>query len=679
MSNRVIEAELIIKGSDKTGGAFAGVIRHAEQLQKMLGGIKGIKINDANFSRANAEIRKQTRLLRTERLAAHEINRAFTAGNEALERRAGLISRISGKMREVAHVGGMGWMVGGIASGRATHTIAHDTADYSHQLALLRSTSGMKAQEISRAIDQAWRVNVPGLSAADNLKAIGELRMVFGSTEHAIAHLRAIQRATAMMAALNPHMNAENESYGLARALELKGVSNNPAHFARLLNLMVQSINASRGKITGTDFAEFTQYSRAAATHLSDQFYSRIAPTLIQEMHGSSAGRAVSDFRRAIVGGKMTNKAAEEFARLDLVTAGSVIKTKTGSVKGIRPGGILGSELADRDPYEWVQKYLRPALEKHGIKKPERVSAELAHLFSNTYSEQFANILLTQVQRIEKDRNLANEAPGVEALKTLRGTDPFFALTDLAGGIKNLSAALGSPLAGYAIKGINMLSDGVKDFAEEYAAMSRATPWLATGVSGAGAAGLGFVGLKGAQAVWGLATAGTQLQASAAALDAAAARLGATSMTNTAPLANTAVTTAALSRWGIAARWLPLWLGGAYSIATTPDILTRSPTGKSWDEVLREHGINAGAEHLTPENAKPFKIEDIRAALGGVKAELSGEAKITTHVEVKTEPGFWATVKSSISNAISHVHLNGADTGTTGSVGETMPEAAAGR
>src|ERR1700688_605571 len=536
MAGKILEAELIIKGQDNTGPAFAGVIKHAEELKAALGGMQGMRIGGADFAAANAAIKEQTSLLRTERVAAQEVARSIAAGNAALVERTGLLIRLHKQFQGIANAGGVGWMVGGIASGRAAKSIAHDAADFEHQKAVL-GASGMTKEEIERAISKSYAMRVPGAAPAENLKTIGELRMVFGSTDHAIDHATTMQRATAILKSVNPHMDAENESYNLARALEIKGVSNDPEHFTRLANMMVQALNASRGKVTGTEFFEFTKYSRGAAGRLSDEFYTRIAPTLIQELAGHSAGMALASFRQTLVGGKMTNRATEEFVKLGLVDPKSVIRTKTGSVKGVRPGGLIGSGLASENPFDWVQQYLAPALKQHGITDSNRVSEELAHLFGNRFSEQMASILLNQSQRILKDAGLDLQAPGIEALDRLRDSDPTTAANDLGAGIKGLLGALGGPLVQPAIASMNKLSGWARDFAQNFAGFAKSNPMIAEALAGGGALGLGFVGFKGLQSMFGLFTGAGALRGSAAALtgsaaslNAAAARLGGASI-----------------------------------------------------------------------------------------------------------------------------------------------------
>src|SRR5665213_1009513 len=529
---KVVEAELLLKGTDKTGAAFAGVIKHAEELQAKLRGIN-YGAGNAALAEQGAEIRKNNSLLRAELALTQTINRAQLAGNTALAERATLFGRMRSHVQGIAAVGGMGWMIGGLASGRLAHAAAKDTGDFAHQRALL-GAGGMTPAEVAKAERVAMALRVPLMSAADNIKAIGELRMVFNSTDHAIEHVGALQRAAAMMKAMNPQRDAEIESYNLARALEIKGVSSDPAHFNKLTNMMVQAINASHGKITGSEFFEFTKYTRGGANRLSDEFYTRVAPTLIQELGGHSAGMALSSFRQTLVGGKMTNRAAEEFVRLGLIDPKAVIHTKTGSVKGVRPGGLVDSALANENPYAWIQGYLKPALSKAKITDNNKIAEELAHLFGNRFAEQMASILLNQSQRIEKDWGLIAGAPSSEYLEKILAEDPQAAASNMSKAINTLLASLGGPLVQPAIDGMNKVSGWARSFADSYATFATEHPNAAKNASGAAAIGLGYASLKGFRATWGLLSGSTALKGSAAALaqsavalDAAAVRLGA--------------------------------------------------------------------------------------------------------------------------------------------------------
>jgi TP901 family phage tail tape measure protein len=94
MSTKVIEAELRIVGADKSGPAWAGVIKHAEEAARILGRMKNLSIGSAEWKAANAAIKEQTKLLRTERVAATELERALRAVGQAAGTGQGRLARL---------------------------------------------------------------------------------------------------------------------------------------------------------------------------------------------------------------------------------------------------------------------------------------------------------------------------------------------------------------------------------------------------------------------------------------------------------------------------------------------------------------------------------------------------------------------------------------------------------
>ena len=677
---KVISSELVLKGSDQTGAMFAGVIRHAEELKRMMGGLKGMSLNDPKLKEAQRELRMQTRLVREQNAAWRAVNDTLAIGNKEAEARIGIMRRAADHGRRLAHASGLGWMIGGMASGALAHRIADDTAEVSHQRAML-SVGGMSRADVKEALARAYAMRVPGMSAAENLKAIGELRMVFGSTEEALRNVAAVQRGAAALGAMNPGMNASGEAYNLARSLELKGISQDPAHFNRLNNALVKAINATHGKVNGEEFLSFSQRAGSGVvTALSDKFFSQVAPTLIQEMHGSTAGRALSTLQNALVGGHMTQTAASEWMRLGLLDRHKVEFTKIGTIKKVHPGALQDSELFVSNPYEWIHKYLAPELKKHGIVGEKKTAIELATLFSDRYAKNMATILLTQKQRIEKDRANILSAMGTDAAGYARSHDAIAAARDIAAATDKLLGAFGGPLAKPAIAGMNTVSDWFGKLGAMYGHFQEKHPLRSMAASGAGVAGLGFVALQGWRAMWGLATAGPALNASATALDGSAAALtDAAGALGTAAKAEVAKgASPSFTGWGAVpgvATALSLW-------QVTQEARERAKKmpvspGETWGEWWANatgNGQTYERERLTPLNSSPLHLLDISGALSKQKAELSGEAHVKISQEIKTEPGFWSSIKSTVSNAIDHLRFTGPDTGSTGSTGHSMPE-----
>ncbi len=396
---------------------------------------------------------------------------------------------------------------------------------------------------------------------------------------------------------------------------------------------------------------------------------------------------ALASFRQTLVGGKMTNKAAEQFVKLGLIDPAAVIKTKTGSVKGVRPGGIVGADLASENPFEWVQKYLKPALDKKGITDPNRISEMLAHLFGNRFSEQMANILLNQQQRILKDRGLIEHAPGSEATDKLRAADPKVALMDLAAGLNSFLSALGSPLAGRAAHVMNALADSARYLGSGMASIAKHDPLVAGMLSGAAVGGLGYVGIKGMQSMFGMFTGATALKGSAAALSSSAAALDAAALRLGGAGAVDLATKVAGGAAGIGV------LAGGVGVATLlagaalqADVMTKYPEYFDTDNPYAPNPVKVTDVPRDFESSMSDFVQAYGLASshrGGIgsdsasaaQAELTGSASIDSKITVEPSPDFITRIETMISNAIHGISVNGAPpVGTSGSTGISMPE-----
>ncbi|MGL1409603.1 hypothetical protein ACSTIX_24090, partial [Vibrio parahaemolyticus] len=86
-------------------------------------------------------------------------------------------------------------------------------------------------------------------------------------------------------------------------------------------------------------------------------------------------------FHTQFVGGKMSNKAVEMLDKYGMIDKSKVIKTKTGNVKGVLPGGVIGGEYlrpGQEDPYAWVNKVLLPHLAAKGVTDPAAIQEAIA-------------------------------------------------------------------------------------------------------------------------------------------------------------------------------------------------------------------------------------------------------------------------------------------------------------
>ncbi|WGR95181.1 hypothetical protein MTX20_14520 [Bradyrhizobium sp. ISRA435] len=253
--------------------------------------------------------------------------------------------------------------------------------------------------------------------------------------------------------------------------MEIKGVTQDLAKFNHYIDGMAKALNVFGDTLRPTDYYEMFKYGRAATNALSDDFMLKTAPTLAQELGGSSAGKALSSFYTQFVGGKMSNKALEQALKYGLITDESkVIKTSTGNVKGVLPGAFAGQEYLQpgkTDPYGWVNNVLLPALAKKGVTDPAQIQEVLAGLSSQQTTAQMLSIFATQQARILKDAELVHGAKGVGAAEDFQKNDPKVIRKSIESQVDNFLGNTAAPFLPLTNAGGNWLASGLSYMAEK--------------------------------------------------------------------------------------------------------------------------------------------------------------------------------------------------------------------
>jgi hypothetical protein len=255
---------------------------------------------------------------------------------------------------------------------------------------------------------------------------------------------------------------------------------------------------------------QFARRGKIAVPGLSTKFLANVQPALSQDMTAEGFGTALSSAYQAFVIGSnaVTNKA--NMARQREI--------------GIRnDSGLVQDKLFGTDPYAWVKSVLIPALQKNGVNTSDdvEVGKQVAMLTRNTNASGLITRMITQQQQIDRAIQQYEAAMGPEAADEARFKDPFVAYKGFIESLRNLAAALGEDTMPTIVAGLNHLANGINQLQQAW----RDGDPLAKGgiIAGAGVAAFGT--WKIAAAIWGLMTAGTNLNAAAVQLQIAAAAL----------------------------------------------------------------------------------------------------------------------------------------------------------
>ena len=323
------------------------------------------------------------------------------------------LNRISKLAIGGALLGGAGY-----AGLHAISKAVEPAKEYVHQLELARAAmANLKPAEAQLQMAQmtaaAWQTTgkVMTTTATDNLKALRELRMVFGDTQDAVQFLPQMQRLEGVLHSVLHGVGgvgAKDVAFTTAKMLELRGASMNPQTFQEQADLLTKAVIASGGKVTPQMAFMAQKYSGVGGMSYSNAFMYGMLPTLVQELGGSSTGNSLTSMYRAIVGGRIDKRSMAVWQRLGLADTSHADVGKDTAL--IPKGGMRGSDLFKTSPYRYVQEVLLPALISHGIvKKADQLQA-IDQLFSNRVAARIAGILGVQGPRLEKDFNLIGQA-----------------------------------------------------------------------------------------------------------------------------------------------------------------------------------------------------------------------------------------------------------------------------
>ncbi len=436
----IMTARLVIDAEDRTGTALRSIEARIASMNRAASSLS------ANAARVGA------------------MSGRVAASQAAIGRSpVGEIGRSSGLL---AAAGGMIGVGATIGAGIALHAAAAAGSARVHEK-IREQVSGMSADEIREA-EQAsadLAAKFPAIKQTEIMHMLRNARSIVGSYSEAAEIMQPLAKLRVIAQGARPGADVSEDFDQLVKGLEIKGVTQNPKQFHEYMEGIAKGLNVFGDTLKPYQYYEMFKYGRQATPMLSEKFILSTAPTLAQELGGSSYGKAVAAFNSAIVGGVMKHSAALEFIRLGLVKDNDVEYTKTGDIKGMKAGKhIEGWQLAQTDPNRWVREIMLPALMRAGITQTSDQIAIIGRLFQNQTAAQMVSILTTQQQRIDKDQALLDHAKGLDAANTYQSKDPTVAWEGLKNSLEGLGARWGADMATALTGPMNSIAHALADY-----------------------------------------------------------------------------------------------------------------------------------------------------------------------------------------------------------------------
>jgi hypothetical protein len=374
-----------------------------------------------------------------------------------------------------------------------------------------RETIFKHSQELSQ--------RYPSVNITDIMEMARTARNTMGSTDRGMEVLDRMVQGFVTLQSANGVQEATNSLIGLMKGLDNLGTNADGVKGVKNVNNLIDAfIRASQ--IEGQDFDvgsiwQFAKRSRIAGPGLSPEFLATIAPAMIQDMGAGGAGTALGMAYKSFVIG------ANDVASKPNLEEQRRVGIRTGEGKG----ELVDAELFGTNPYQWVKKHLVPALQKDGIdiQNDTQVAQAVAKLSRNSSATGMLTRMISQMPQYERLISLYNRGMGIEAAETAKDQDPFVAWKGFQESLRNLSASVGETVMPVIVPALNSLANTINSFSEM---VSNSDPRVMGGAAIAGAGIAAWGAWKVTAAIWGLITAGTNLNAAAAALQAAAIAQG---------------------------------------------------------------------------------------------------------------------------------------------------------
>ena len=436
MSARTIEARAIFSAQDRSGNTFQFL---AKKIMGVEEATKSAQRRIEAFNKTNSR-------------------------TSAMSHRAEMAAEVTSRMSGLHHV--MATVAAAVTSGAVAHEIITQGAKRMHERVRMEA-SGMAEDEIGEATRLAAKLSseFKPIDQTETMHMLRNARSIVGSYQEAAEIMEPLMKLRVIAQANRPGQDVSEDFDQLVKGLEIKGVTQDPAKFREYMQGIAQGLNVFGDTLKPYQYYEMFKYGRQATPGLSSDFILGTAPTLAQELGGSSYGNAVAGFNRAIVNGRMEHPSIKEMVRLGLLGHDEVDWLKNGEAKGIKGGhAIHGWQLAQSDPNEWVKQYLIPAFEKMGVSGADAMMREIGVLFSNKMAAQMVDLLATQQSRIDKDRALLHKAPGLEAAEKYMHEDFSIAVGGFRAQMENAAASIGAPLASALTPAINAASAALASF-----------------------------------------------------------------------------------------------------------------------------------------------------------------------------------------------------------------------
>jgi hypothetical protein len=382
---------------------------------------------------------------------------------------------------------------------KGVKALADHAKELSHELVQIKKLNAdMSGKEFGQIRDWAMGMpgRVPGTTSVEALKTYGAIQSMFGK-DQAIAMGDSIARFGQVLGNQKGNWdNTAEQILKMIRAGDLLGkfvdATTNKVDVERLqkfLDLGTKVINATHGMVDPKTWFQMAQQGGPALSNMSDAGLMSMAMAA-QAMGGFRSGTAMTSLYQQMIGGKMSQYAAQELQSLGLVGAYSV-------GKGGHPlwdKGALDTDftrMIQKDPLK-ATEIMREALEKGGFTSIETQVPELFKMLGRQTTQRLLHDFLRNMPQMLGERGRLEGGMGVFGSADIANQQDYTqVMHNAAAAWNDMMAKIGLPITVAAIPVMHKITEVFLKLGTLAIAHPDAIANLATGITVLGAALMG--------------------------------------------------------------------------------------------------------------------------------------------------------------------------------------------
>jgi hypothetical protein len=509
MATKTMEARAVISAKDNTGGVFDKIGSKLDRLASKGKSIDGLGRSMNNIGNLNVK--------------------EFEMQAKRLD---GVLRKMDNHARQARRLEDAGTRVQKVWDGAGSAMAAFAAASTSRRLAVRAIKQGADLQAEGQHLRNVGRTpkdmeeieakasevarTVPTSTKAENLKAINETIGAFGSVHHAVENLEQFQKIASVVKSIAGDkigIDAGQMAYYMARFGEMRGTVQDPKRFRSETDQLAQAMYFTRGNFNPTELFHFGRRAGTATLrNYSQDYTTRVLPSIITEMTGDTAGVQARAFKDLIQGRIRDRVQVKAWQDLGLIDPKKVRQGKGGEPMSWQADAMKNWKLAFTDPDKWMDTTVIPAMRAKGFdpSDPFVLTKFFGEMARNSSSNNMMTLLGDPQQRarIQKDRTLMNEVKPINEIYSENLTkNPHVALEAFTAQFNNLLAVAAGPSMQKAGEGLATLSAALSNLS----GMAEKHPqWATAGLLAAvGGAGLGtFAATRGVLSMLGIGGVG---------------------------------------------------------------------------------------------------------------------------------------------------------------------------